>query len=623
MLEKMITVDQSRQVGAISWIDRCLSDADPGQPILVIDGKELSYKLFAQRVRKLTRVLGELCNAQAGVALCTRSPVEMAQLFVAALRGGIPVISLNPDLTSAERRLALTASRVSHVVLDRDILDQAPLPEGLTHTAIETEAAATGLVGRLLGGGASKTARAGLAKLIDAAEPVDEAVAPDPDSTAMLLMTSGTTSQPKVVELSHRNLEAQLKAFAEVYGLDRDARILNPLPLHFTDGIMHGPLHALFAGATLYRPSSFQFEQLEDLVLSIYRDRISHFITVPTIMAMIMGLPASFDDAFDTPEFKMIRSSGDRLPLPLWEAFENRFGVTVTNTYGLSETVSEATYCAPADRYKRGTIGTPVGCEVEIRDADGNAVDVGVEGELTIRGDIIAKGYRASPELTAVAFQNGWFRTGDLAIQDADGFLTIMGRSSGIIISGGINIQPADISDTLLRHPSVADAVAFGVSDPTFGEKVVAAVTLAPTYDATDDAKADLIAHCREHLAPHKVPRDLMMLDQIPRTPSGKALIGELQKRAQTAGASGMKNGVPLEEDVLVLAAEVFNCPENELSLTSEPKTTVGWDSFAHVQLILAAETRYDIKIPARDFLGVKTLGDLARLLEKTCGQAA
>lgn len=609
---------------ATGWIDTCLDRVDPRKSFIVVDGREFTYGDFGKRMRKLTRVLGELCDETRGMAIVTRSATEMACLFVAALRAGIPVININPELTLSEREHALRASDVAHVFIDAEFSNEVSLPDGVTKTVIEgADPTTTGLVGRLLGGKRKASPSSDYAKLIEAAEPVAEAKALDPNRTAMLLMSSGTTSQPKIVELSHGNVMAQLDIFLQVYEFSSETRLLNPLPLHFTDGIFHGPLHILYAGATLYRPTSFQFDKLDELLLSIYRDRITHFFIVPTILALINAMPSSFDDVFDTPDFKMIRTAGDRLSVPLWQAFEERFSVQVSDEYGLSETSCAATYCVPeAGTYRRGTIGKPVGCTVRIVTEDGKDVEAGDTGELLIKGETIAKGYRNNPELTQKAFQDGWLRSGDLAKLDEDGFLVITGRASGIIISGGININPADVSDVLLQHAHVADAAVFGADDPTFGQKVVAAVVLQSPPDGSMNEKEALIAFCRDKLAQHKIPRDIMVLDEIPRTLSGKTIVRKLREMfaaGQTAG-SGISDG--LGEDVIQLASEVFNCGPKDISLNSAPKSTAGWDSFAHVQLVLEAERRYGVTIPPREFMNIKSLRDLVNVLEALNGAA-
>lgn len=602
----------------LTWIDKCLAQADPKKPFIVSDDKPFSYGGFSNKVKKLTAVLLDTCDTTRGMAIVTQSPVEMTCLFVAALRAGIPVINVNPDLTSAEFGRVLRSCDVSHVFIDAELAEKVELADGLVRTIIDLSAPQKiGLVGRLLGGQRETEALTPYEAMIEAAQPMHDAPSIDPDQTAMLLMTSGTTSDPKVVELSHKNIAAQLYEFSLAYDLDAKDRVLNPLPLHFTDGILHGPLHTLFAGATLFRPSKFSFEKLDDLLLSIYRDRITHFFTVPAVIAMINNMPDSFNDAFSAPDFKMIRASGDRLSDQIWDVFEERFSVKLSNAYGLSETVSEATYCTPqSGTYRKGTIGRPIGCGVRIVADDGSEVEAGETGELVIKGDVVAKGYRNNKSATQEAFVDGWFKTGDLAIKDDDGYLTVVGRKSRVIISGGININPSEVSDVLMGHQSVDDAAAFGLEDLTFGEKVIAAVRTNGAQTNETDLEIDLLEWCRKQLAPHKLPREILVLKEIPRTPSGKVIVRKLREIATQRPGKTTRHKVDFEKDIILLAAEVFNCDSGDLNLRSAPKSTLGWDSFAHVQLILEAEKRYALEIPPREFLSIKTLGDLANVLK-------
>ncbi|WP_254694292.1 AMP-binding protein [Sulfitobacter sp. SK012] len=589
---------------------------------MVVDGVAFSYGQFDKRVKKLSRVLFETCDPDRGMGIITRSATEMACLFVAALRVGVPVININPELTPSERAHALRASNVAHVFIDRDIDDDHPLPENVTRIVVDAaKPDKTSFVGKLLGSGRKSAPKSDYEAHIDAAEPLEMAIPVDPDRTAMMLMTSGTTSNPKVVELSHKNIKAQLDAFREVYQFTAETRLLNPLPLHFTDGILHGPLHVLFVGATLYRPSVLEFDKLESMLLSVYRDRITHFFVVPTLLNLILSLPESFDDAFDTPDFRMLRSSGDRLGLPVWKNFEDRFSVRVCNAYGLSETVCEASYCGPQDgTYRLGTAGKPVGCEIRVMTSQGEEVALGDEGELWIRGDIVAKGYRNNPDATSNAFSDGWFRTGDLARLDQDGFVSITGRESGIIISGGININPADVSDVIMKLPWVTDAAVFGIDDPTFGEKVVAAVALDTEHDDKARAREEIVGFCRDNLARHKVPRTVLLLNEIPRTLSGKAIVRKLRDIARAPEMTGEGRSNEVAKDVIRIASKVFNCEPKDLTLNSTAKSAVGWDSFAHVQLILEAERAYGVTIPPRAFLNIRSLKELAQILEEQNG---
>ena len=599
-------------------LDRAAQSADPARPFMVVDGKTMSYGDFIDRVHRLTALFeakGLGRGDRAGIV--SRDPVMVAALIVAALRSGIAVVNLNPDMMPAERTGALAATNLSHLFIDRLAFDAGPLPAGLAHTIIEPDTGTGGLIGKLLLRSV-KTGPSGLSAELAALEPAPVPASVAPDTIGLMLFTSGTTSAPKVVQLSHANLAAQLATFLDVYDYDADSRILNPLPMHFTDGILHGPLIAFMTGATLYRPQSFNVQDLGMLLDGVYRDRITHFNVVPAILSLMDRLGDAYREALATPDFRYIRSSGDRLPEALWRGIQDRFNVKVINTYGLSETVCEAIYCGPSEEtFRIGTIGKPVDCTIRLVGEDGHEVAPGEAGELMISGTNIMVGYLNRPDLTAEALDgDGWFRTGDLATVDEDGFVTITGRKKALIISGGANIQPQEIVDAMLTHPAIAEAHALGIPDPVWGERVVCAVVPRPGHEAP--GQEELVEHARRLLSPNKVPRVFKGIDALPRNPAGKVLVDALRALFETsreAAPDGTDGSV--ESRVMALAAKVFVCDAADLRLTSEPRTTFGWDSFAHLTLICEVERAFGISFSARDVLRVTTLGHLVEIVEQ------
>ena len=601
-------------------LDRAAQDAVRGKPFLVIDGRPTSYGEAIDKIGRLTNVFaGKGIAPGDRIAIVTEDPVWVALIILAALRSGIGVVNLNPDMTPTERLHALRAVDPRHVFLDRGQFDAGPLPDGLSHTLLAPAGASGGLVGRLLGR-AKAQAPSGLAADVAAASP---GVPQDPaanDAVGLLLFTSGTTSAPKVVELTHANLAAQLATFDTVYDYDARSRILNPLPLHFTDGILHGPIAAFVNGATLYRPARFQLSDTGDMLHGIYRDRITHFIAVPALLAIIDRLHDGYEASFATPDFRYVRSSGDRLPEALWHSVENRFGVRVVNTYGLSETVCEALYCGPAEAsFRHGTIGKPVDCEVMLADDAGAPVADGEVGELLIRGTNIMRGYLNQPALTEEAIRDGWFRTGDLASIDEDGFVTIVGRKKALIISGGANIQPQDINDAMLAHPAVAEAYTLGLPDRVFGERVACAVV--PREGGAPDV-AELIEHCRGLLAPHKVPRTVTLAQELPRNPAGKVLADKVKRLFEAESDAPDAVDGDVEATVVAIAARVFSRSPDELRLTSDQRSTHGWDSLAHLNLILETERHFDIALSPRDVLRIARLEHLVAVVRERLGNA-
>ncbi len=343
-------------------------------------------------------------------------------------------------------------------------------------------------------------------------------------------------------------------------------------------------------------------------------------ITVPTVLALIARLGDEFSDAFRTDAFRFISSTAGPLDERLWRAFEKRFGTMVVNSYGLTETVCEGFYCGPSSATRRiGTIGKPIDIEVRLVDNAGKDVPQGEIGEIILRGTCVMKGYFKAPEETAKVLRDGWLYTGDLAVKDTDGFYSIVGRKKNVIITGGLNVYPEDISRTISRMPGVADVVTLGIPDETWGELVVSCVMANQPGGISGD---DVISYCRTHLSREKVPSHVLVLDDLPRGPAGKAALPQIKKliaetlAASPAGTAPPKSsGSEIASRVLELAARCFKTPVAELSLDSEPETTAGWNSLAHIDFILSREVEFGIKISPNEMLSIVTLGDAVEFI--------
>ena len=597
-------------------IDARLASADRKRGFLVLDGVATDSMAMADRISRAFTVFARKGLVPGDrLAILSRSVLDIATLMLAGIRYGLAVINLNPEISGRDSVIAFEACKPAHLVVDRIILDRVVVPANVAVTVVEPveNVARTGAFGFLRRRRVGE-AVAGWAAELAGAVPGSPPASAGSNATAMMLLTSGTTSAPKVVELTNANLSAQVDAFIQVFDYDVDSRILNPLPLHFTDGMLHGPIIAFLTGATLHRPTAFDFRQFEDLVHGIWRDRITHLIVVPALLALLDRLGDAFGDAFAGPDFRYIRSSGDVLPEALWQNVQTRFGVRVANTYGMSETVCEATYAGPAaDTLRVGTIGKPVGCELRIRAEENADAPPGTVGELQVRGPIVMKGYLDQPDLTAAAFEEGWLRTGDLAILDADGFVRIVGRAKSLIISGGVNIQPQDVSDCLLAHPGVAEAATVGLPHTLWGEQVTSAVRLRDGVNLTPQ---DLIAHCAASISAHKVPKVITILPELPRNAAGKVIVDELRRQLRALDTSiGSASEGDTAAIILGLAAQVFALSPDRLHLTSTPATTQGWDSLAHLNFVMAIEDRFGFKMSAGEVLRIDGLSEAVQIV--------
>ena len=612
---------QGQQLALDAIFDDAESRAELLRSFLVVEGKTYSYQQMIEQMRHLSGYFSECLVPGSTIAIASKSYFDVATLILAAIRFGHPVVNLNPDQASSELQNALLAVNAAHLFIDREIAIQVNIQNSIEAKLIDSEfeTRSKNRLTRLLGKKSNENIQNKFQKEISEYPSVDWPANEDENATALLILTSGTSQSPKVVEISRRNLSAQIKTFRKVYQYS-ESRILNPLPPHFTDGILHGPIITFLESATLYRPRSFELNKVESLLDSIHRDRINYFIVVPAILSILNRLGDDFRDSFSTRDFKYIRSSGDHLPLALWRSIEKRFDVQVINTYGLSECVCEAAFCGPAAKNSRiGTIGKPVGCQIELFDSSDNAVGRGQEGELRIYGDITMKGYLGQPELTSEVFVDGWLKTGDIAVKDEDDFIHIVGRMSNTIISGGININPLEIVDVLLGNDAVSEAAAFGVSDSTFGEIVGCAVVLNQGFSSEsddDNLRTMLLNYCHTHLSSYKVPKLLSFVGKIPKNSSGKIIVSDLQSIV-TLRESGRSSGIGTDLQVVDIAARVLGCTKDELHLLSGPGDPLLWDSFSHLSLIAKIEDIFQFRLSAREVLNVNNLGQLIELVEK------
>lgn len=559
------------------------------------------------------------------IVIVSSDDSSVISLYFATIRAGLVAVIGNGETTAVEVARLIAAAEPRMVFVDRAIMpieDVVALsPENCQPIAIDGTPSLRkrSLVSKLLGGNrldVPLTAdRGAFPALLQDVEPPSFAPAQADAAVAHMLFTSGTTSRPKGVEITHGNIRAQLSTFLSVYGYDASSRILNILPLHHTDGLMQGPVVALIAGATVYRPGRFRVADLPGLVATVREERITHFIVVPTILSLMMRLDEKYNDSFKGSDLRVLRSSADLLDPTLWRSFEKRFGVEVTNSYGLTETVCEALYCGPAPDTKQiGSIGKPIDCKARIVDDCGNDVPAGRVGELWISGSNIMKGYFHQPEETAAVLTDGWYHTGDLARVDADGFFTMAGRKKTVVITGGINVHPENITTTIRELEGVIDAVTFGLEDEVFGEIVVSCVVVAP--DSGLDANA-ILTHCRIFLSAEKVPAAVYLLDDLPRGPAGKVLLDDVKGlAAQKAGEKINSTGDILEQ-VLEIAGRTFRVSPSTLTLESTPNNTNGWDSLAHISFIAALERQFDLRITASDITNLRSLADAEWLVRR------
>jgi acyl-CoA synthetase (AMP-forming)/AMP-acid ligase II len=337
-----------------------------------------------------------------------------------------------------------------------------------------------------------------------------------PDDLALLMYTSGTTGVPKGVMLTQANLVANAQAIGHEHGLTADDRVLAVLPLYHINAFAVTMLAPLASGGSLAMPPRFSAARFW---AQAAETRCTWINVVPTMISYL--LEGAVPPREQTERLRFCRSASAALPPEHLLAFEQRFGIGIIETMGLTETVAPA-FSNPLDPAARkvGSVGRESGCEARVVDAALQPVADGTTGEITIRGPNVMRGYYKDPTATAAAFTaDGWLRTGDLGHRDADGFFFVTGRIKELIIKGGENIAPREIDEVLLAHPAVLEAAATGLPDRHYGQEILACVVLREGSACTEEA---LRAFCVERLGAFKAPKVIRFVGELPRGPSGK-----------------------------------------------------------------------------------------------------
>jgi acyl-CoA synthetase (AMP-forming)/AMP-acid ligase II len=334
---------------------------------------------------------------------------------------------------------------------------------------------------------------------------------------ALVLHTSGTTSRPKIVPLTSKNVTTSARSIAATLHLTADDRCLNIMPLFHIHGLIAAVLSSMSAGAAISCAPGFDalkfFGQLEEVNPTWYT-------AVPTMHQAILLRAKRNADIIGKARFRFIRSSSASLPVPVLRELEETFGCPVIEAYGMTEASHQmASNQLPPGKRKPGSVGMAAGPEVAIMGEDGAILPHGQIGEIVIRGDNVTLGYQNNPKANADNWTNGWFRTGDQGEMDEDGFLTIKGRLKEIINRGGEKVSPREVDDVLMEHPAIAQVVTFAMPHRMLGEDVAAAVVLAEGHSVTERDIRDFAA---KSLAAFKVPGKVLIVDEIPKGATGK-----------------------------------------------------------------------------------------------------
>ncbi|MBS0325549.1 MAG: AMP-binding protein [Proteobacteria bacterium] len=488
------------------WIDRQAA-LRPDAVFLIAPepGLELTFGELQRASRRVARHLAGL-GIEPGerVAMLMGNGFQSARVFLGIMYGGFCVTPLN--LLAQPSQLAYVADHC-----DARVIFVAP------DQAARLEAALAGVRRPVhveicdVDSPSIPADRAGDA-------PADGASAPAEDADALMMYTSGTTGVPKGVVLAQRNVVAGGEFVSVAHALTEADRALGVLPLYHINAQIVTAVAPLVHGGSVVLPHRFSAHEFWELA---ERYRCTWLNCVPTIISYLLAGPDPRERGIDTSRIRFCRSASAPLPPAQHRAFEEKFGIGVIETMGLTETAAPC-FSNPVDPSKRkvGSPGRAVGNEAKVVDAEGRALAPGTAGEIMVRGPNVMKGYYKAPEATAKALEHdGWLHTGDLGYVDDDGFFFVTGRLKELIIKGGENIAPREIDETLLRHPAVLEAAAVGIPDEHYGQEILAGIVLKPDARCSED---DLRAFCERELGRFKTPRVFSFLAELPKGPSGK-----------------------------------------------------------------------------------------------------
>ena len=344
-----------------------------------------------------------------------------------------------------------------------------------------------------------------------------EAGEPGEDDEALVLHTSGTTSRPKVVPLTQANLFASGSNIAETLMLTPADHCLNIMPLFHIHGLIAVVLSSMRAGSSVCCTPGFNALKFFDLVES---EKPTWYSGVPTMHQTILLRAKRNPDKVAAAKFRFVRSSSASLPPPVFNELAETFDCPVIEAYGMTEAAHQmASNPLPPGVQKPGFVGLPAGPEIGIFDQERKRLEQGAIGEICIRGANVTPGYDNNPKANAESFFDGWFRTGDQGYLDEDGYLKVTGRIKEIINRGGEKVSPLEVDDVYLGHPQIEQFVTFAVPHKMLGEEVAAAVVLAEGASVTEKDLRDFAA---DKLAPFKIPRSFVFLEEIPKGATGK-----------------------------------------------------------------------------------------------------
>ena len=473
--------------------------------IRIPDGPTITYGSLRRQTSALAGQLRMLGIGRGDrVAIMVPNGVEALVSFLAIIAARATVAPLNPAYKADEFRFCLEYINAKALITLPDGSEKAGDAAPASTMLIDVTSDDSGEVSFLFPG-------------YEGIPGTDDR--PEADDVALLLHTSGTTGRAKQVPLTHSNLTISTRNIVETYRLTPEDVSLCVMPLFHVHGLVASTLATLLSGGTVVMPCRFNALKFWSLVET---NGVTWYSAVPAIHQVLLNRARSRANRGlgrgGYPKLRFIRSCSAPLHPDDLLGMEELFGAPVLEAYGMTEAAHQvASNPLPNDKRVLGSVGRATGVSIAIMDENGVIQPPGIRGEVVIQGPNVTQGYANNPEANIASFTGGWFRTGDEGIMDSEGNLTLVGRLKELINRSGEKVSPFEIDEVLLAHPAVAEAVAFGVADSVHGEEPSAVVVLRERV-----SQADLVAHCRTHLAEFKCPKVIHIVEAIPLTDTGK-----------------------------------------------------------------------------------------------------
>jgi long-chain acyl-CoA synthetase len=545
------------------------------------------------------------------VALLLPNIPAFAFCYFAVLKIGAIAVSLNTKNSANETRFVLQDCSAKVLFTTAELLVNLPTT-GIEHLQ-QTILAEGQVVGYTT-----------LDDLLDNTSHSDSPIELDRHHPAVILYTSGTTGVPKGATLSHGNVISNAWSFVHNCGIQPQDRILVQLPLFHCFGQNALMNSAILAGATLILQRGFRPDTSLE---AIQKQAVTMFFAVPTMFLALL-------DRASPKTMRSVRyffSAAASLPEQVERRWQEKFGLPITQGYGLTETSPFACY-NHFHQYRFGSVGTPIeNVEMKIVDIQsGQPTPPGQPGEILIKGPNVMLGYWNRPTETAQAIREGWFHSGDIGTRDEDGYFYLTDRLKDMIDVGGMNVYPVEVENVLYQHEQVAEAAVYGIPDGLMGERVCAAIVLKGVSHVSPD---ELIQHCQNQLAGFKVPRTILLVEELPKNPSGKILKRVLRQqfpldaqdhahKITSLSLEYQAGDLQFRQEFLhrylrERLAELLELQPLQIDL-DEPITDLGLESLMAVDLGTRIRQELGIELTALSLVSGSTVRDISKILSSS-----